>query len=155
MSAYSAYFERIATNHSQDDAKITLAINIDFSVGMTLLPRALPSMEKLDIGLDIFECMCPSMGDANVYSAVYNFRKDRRSLTVGPLMSTLNPPAHLNSVTDVNIRVFWGDHYQRGRTFSDTLNKPIQEGMQDLYIWELKQQIPAKHITSHLKHACS
>jgi hypothetical protein len=154
-SAYSAYFQRIDKNHSQDDVKIIVAIKSDLSVGMTLLPRALPSIDKLDIGLDICECMSQSMGDVNVYSAVYHFRKGNRSFTVGSLMSTLSPLAHLNNVADVDIRVFWGDHYQRGGTFIDTLNKPIQEEMQDLYIWELKQQIPAKSITSHPKHTCS
>jgi hypothetical protein len=95
------------------------------------------------------------MSDRNVYSAIHKLRNGRRSFTVEPLMSTLSSLAHLNNVADVDIRVFWGDHYQRGRTFIDTLNKTIQEEVQALYIRELEQQIPAKSITSHPKHTCS
>jgi hypothetical protein len=56
-SAYSAYFQRIDEYDSQDGAKMTVSIKSDISVGMTLLPRALPSIDKLDIGLDICDCI--------------------------------------------------------------------------------------------------
>jgi hypothetical protein len=150
-SRYSAYFQRIDPDQSQDVAKIIVAMKTDISLGTTLLPCVLPSIDRLDIGLDIGECIGQSTSDQDVFSTVLKLRKGSRSFMVGPLMSTLTPLVHLKNIADVDIRVFWNDHYQRGRTFADTLNKALQEEVQDLYIREFKQQVPAKSVTSHRK----
>jgi hypothetical protein len=150
-SEYSAYFQRSDQYHSQEDAKMTVSIKSDISMDNTLLPRVLPSIDRLDISLDICECIGLSTREKDVFSVVLNLRKGRINFTVGPLMSTLARLAYLKNIANVDIRVFWKDHYQHGRTFFNTPNKTLQEEVQDLYIKEFKQRIPAKSITSHRK----
>jgi hypothetical protein len=134
---------------------MSLTIRNDISLGMALLPCALPSIERLDISIDICDCIGQSTTDPNVSIKLRELRNGRCNFTTGPLMSSLGPLADLKNVANVDIRIFWDDYYQHGRSFWDTLSKTNQEEMQDLYIKELQQQIPAKSITGHLKNTWS
>jgi hypothetical protein len=78
-SRYSAYFQPIDPDQSQDVAKIIVAMKTDISLGTTLLPRVLPSIDRLDIGIDIGECIGQNMSDQDVFSTVLKLLKGSRS----------------------------------------------------------------------------
>ncbi|KAF1832946.1 hypothetical protein BDW02DRAFT_599508 [Decorospora gaudefroyi] len=49
-----------------------------------------------------------------------------------------------NNVANVDIRVFWGDFFKKGRTSKRPLRNPVLEKAQKILVNDLKQNIPAR-----------
>ncbi|KAI4607722.1 hypothetical protein J4E80_009463 [Alternaria sp. BMP 0032] len=101
---YSDYFTRLGAKAASNCDSIVMKIKRDLAGGISLLPHTLPSLERLDLGLDIIDC-CQTKG-----FALHRPQDEILGLLgFGPLTGGLGALANLKDITSLDVRVYWDD----------------------------------------------
>ena len=113
---YSDYFTRLGATPFLDWVVLIIQIKKDNAGGMQLLPIALPSLKKLDLGLDILDCLerKPELmtDDTFVRSEDWMYL-----LQCSPLSGGFGALANLTEIANLDIRVIWYDFLDKKRNF--------------------------------------
>lgn len=156
ISQYTPYLRRIdpnaVTRRDHDNSTLATTIYGDINRAFMILPHVLPNVEKIDMSLDIFDCLGDNQyGDAILFrlSKVLTWSPQRRH--DGPaIFQFVDLLSGHRNIQNIDIRVFWDDFYHRGRNLAERF--PVEKkAMQDLFIEDMKMRVPAKSITGYPK----
>ncbi|KAI4658542.1 uncharacterized protein J4E79_006948 [Alternaria viburni] len=144
---YSAYFTRLGAKATSDDASIVMKIKRDIAGGISLLPHILPSLEKLDLGLDVIDC-CQI--NPRVLALYRPQGEILGLLRYGPLTVGLGALANLKDVTRLDVRVYWNDFLHKGQLSRRDFIKANETQYRDHIMKTLCLSLPAaKSIVGH------
>ncbi|KAI4648097.1 hypothetical protein J4E93_004508 [Alternaria ventricosa] len=101
----SDYLTRLSAKATSDSTSIVMKINRDIAGGISLLPHILPSLKKLDLGLDVIDCCLANPDDLRLCRQ----GRIKGLLRYGPLTGGLGALANLKDVTSLDVRVYWND----------------------------------------------
>jgi hypothetical protein len=143
---YDHYFIRIDPVRKGDWSHIMRAIRKDIGFGITLLAHVLPSIKRLDIGLDVLDCV-PSLS--------YHIRMLGpgwpNTENGGPLLEQMIPLKNLKTIGDIDVRICWDDFFQQDRIPDTPLARDTDTDWQRRFMDKLVKHIPANSIIGHSK----
>ena len=146
---YSDYFTRLGATTSFSSHLVVMHIKKDIAGGMQLLPITLPSPKKLDISLDIIDCLQRNPEDA-IQHKVTRFIDWMNLLQSGPLAGGFGALANLAGIASLDIRVIWDDFLNKKRNFEGTCSGEIEKKAHDLFMEALCLSLPdAESIVGH------
>jgi hypothetical protein len=150
-SAYSNYLKSIDTKMHVDTNEIRQAIMQDIRGGLTLLPYVLPSINKIDIDLDIYDWVAQIHDSWFPLSQMLGFLRGSPKSTLLSFWTAMVPFKTLKNISEVDIRVVWNPQLEQSGSTPDTLDDEQREVIQNAYIKVLRGLLPAKSITGHSK----
>ncbi|USP77113.1 hypothetical protein yc1106_04387 [Curvularia clavata] len=148
-SDYSEYLQRIVgKKRYRSLPDFVSPILSDFKLGMTLLPRTLPFITKLEIGLDLYDCAF-----LNCIHHPFIDSWSKRDVTFPhaqlEIFDYILPLKSFKNISEVDIRVLWGDYFGQGNAIHGEEEKNVKQEMQESFVHFLREVVPAKCITSH------
>lgn len=151
VSDYSDYLRRIDKDGTRNLSDVRLAVLEEILEGMLLLPRALPSITKFDVGLDIFDCLLEVQHfEQSLSSLIDELQADPQDLSLYAAYSiAIWPFKRLRGVSNINIQVVWDNHFRQEADLGATDEE--KEKLQDIFVTFMRRQIPAKSITSYVQ----
>ncbi|KAF2253524.1 hypothetical protein BU26DRAFT_501689 [Trematosphaeria pertusa] len=133
-----------------EDIWYTMALRQDMRLGLQLLRNTFPSLQHLDLGVDLLECIPPS--NFTLSGSLDNVRAQGPGLRpTSHVVEHLGSLATFPGIQAMCIRVFWDDFIERRKAFSTNipLTDEIRIELQEYVIAALRHLIPAKSITGH------
>lgn len=119
VSNYSEYLRRIDEDGSHSRLKIFRALLKDIPEGIDLLSLMLPSIKKLDIGLDVcdllldFRAVAPAL-----YEIVDELRKDPNAFSsYTAYLAIVYPLIFLKNISKISMRIVWDEHFEQKTDF--------------------------------------
>jgi len=147
LMPYPDYFTRLGAKAASDYSSIVMKIKRDIAGGISLLPHILPSLEKLDLGLDIIDCCQTNPKDLAQYCPQDEILG---LLGFGPLRGGLEALANLKDITSLDVRVYWGDFLHKEQLSGCDLITDNETQYRDHIIKALCLSLPAaKSIVGH------
>ncbi|EUC47673.1 hypothetical protein COCMIDRAFT_3465 [Bipolaris oryzae ATCC 44560] len=149
LADYSDYLRRIDGEGSRKKTKVCLALVEDIPHGIALLSLMLPSIKKLDVGLDVFDYLLEIRIVASTLSTlVADFREDPNIFSIyTAYTAAILPLKGLRRISKISMRVVWDNHFEQGD--DDDPSNGEKEELQELLFNFLRKEIPAKSITSY------
>jgi hypothetical protein len=145
---YSDYLTRRgAASVSYNYYMILTQIKRDIAGGVSLLPLVLPSLNKLDLGLDIIDCLHRDMLNPQ-RNATLTYR-NQPQLSHGPLIAGLGALGKSEAITGLAVRVIWKDFLKKDQTFEINFTEVVEKALQDSYIKALGLSAPVKSVVSY------
>jgi hypothetical protein len=145
---YSDYLTRLgAASVSSYSGTILVQIKRDIAGGISLLPLVLPSLNKLDLGLDIIDCLHRNI--LSLHSNVTLSYQSQPHLNDGPLTAGLGALGKSEAIPGLDVRVIWKDFLKKDQTFEINFTEDVEKASQDSYINALGLSAPVKSVVSH------
>ena len=142
---HSDYFTRLGATTSSttfDRLLMIMQIKKDIAGGMQLLPITLPSLTKLDLRLDIIDCLQRNPEDAIQFEATC-LVDWMNLLQSGPLPGGFGALANLVGIANLDIRVIWDDFLDKKRNFAGRCSGEIEKKAHDILMKALCLSLPA------------
>jgi hypothetical protein len=149
MISASAYLSHLGSQYTAEENHLIAKVKSDIRYAMTLLPHTFTSLRRLDINLDIVDCIHkaghpPALNIRDILGKDFDRHNDR-----GPLVEPLATLRHMKTISLVDIRVLWVDFLGSRRPSGYDLCDVTVQNFQQILIEALKKRIPAKSITGH------
>jgi hypothetical protein len=145
---YSDYLTRLgAASASAYSSTILFQIKRDIAGGISLLPLVLPSLNKLDLSLDIIDCSHTDILSLHGNATLSD--QSQFQLINGPLIAGLGALGKSEAITGLAVRVIWKDFLKKDQSFRVEFTEDVEKVSQDSYIKALGLSAPVKSVVSH------
>jgi hypothetical protein len=134
----------------RSDASVFSSLHQDMQLTMQLLRFTFPSLKRLDLGLDILECL-PYRGDdsylgsSSLSHAVAYARKGAWKWSY--MMDRLCELKTFPGIRQMSVQIFWKDFIERRAVLDIQMTDELRKELQHLFLAQLREQIPAVKIT--------
>ncbi|EOA89078.1 hypothetical protein ACJQWK_06045 [Exserohilum turcicum] len=150
ISDYPRYLQPIVEKLPQvQGLDIFHAILLEIRSAMLLLPHAIPSLDKLDLGLEISDCLITLHSQGKLYRYSRFISQDTGTNAIDGLVITLSPLKTIANISQLNIRIIWDSNLEHDTKRIKITDKK-EEYTKNSVIKALHKEIPAKSITGHV-----
>lgn len=149
MRGTLAYVQRLPQEDTKSADRFGNKVANDVGYSLTLLPHTIPALQRLDIDLDVADCLLSGYGRFALRTIIRLPSSRWPTKLTGGIITPLTAFGNAKTAGGIELHVFWKDSGMRSRITRYKLSDGIAKLLQELFVEGMREESPFKSITSH------